>query len=146
MSYLPRFLSLSCLAGSALAFTAPMTPSLRSAARLGVSPAQRTVMSSAAGFDARRKAIGLCTAAAFSVGTGAFVGVESASAADAAETMTISTTGAAPDLTCSNKQRATLIVFSDPGSTLEATQGQNDSFVSQLPYKCYLEEVASVGD
>jgi len=29
---------------------------------------------------------------------------------------------------------------------LEATQGQNDSFVSQLPYTCYLEEVASVGD
>ena len=28
----------------------------------------------------------------------------------------------------------------------EATQGQNDSFFSQLPYKCYLEEVASVGD
>ena len=32
------------------------------------------------------------------------------------------------------------------GPTLEATQGQNDSFFSQLPYKCYLEEVASVGD
>jgi len=35
-------------------------------------------------------------------------------------------------------------------SALEATQGQNDSFFSQLPYKCYLEEVAfevaSVGD
>jgi len=29
---------------------------------------------------------------------------------------------------------------------LEATQGQNDRFLSQLPYKCYLEEVASVGD
>ena len=29
---------------------------------------------------------------------------------------------------------------------LEATQGQNDSLFSQLPYKCYLEEVASVGD
>ena len=28
----------------------------------------------------------------------------------------------------------------------EATQGQMDSFFSQLPYKCYLEEVASVGD
>ena len=25
-------------------------------------------------------------------------------------------------------------------ATLEATQGQNDSFFSQLPYKCYLEE------
>jgi len=32
------------------------------------------------------------------------------------------------------------------GTALEATQGQNDSFFSQLPYKCYLEEVASVGD
>ena len=31
-------------------------------------------------------------------------------------------------------------------SALEATQGQNHSFFSQLPYKCYLEEVASVGD
>ena len=31
-------------------------------------------------------------------------------------------------------------------TALEATQGQNDSFYSQLPYKCYLEEVASVGD
>ena len=31
-------------------------------------------------------------------------------------------------------------------AALEATQGQNDSFFSQLPYKCYLEEVASVGD
>ena len=31
-------------------------------------------------------------------------------------------------------------------STLEATQGQNHSLFSQLPYKCYLEEVASVGD
>ena len=29
-------------------------------------------------------------------------------------------------------------------AALEATQGQNDSFFSQLPYKCYLEEVASV--
>ena len=27
---------------------------------------------------------------------------------------------------------------------LEATQGQNDSFFSQLPYKCYLEELASL--
>ena len=32
------------------------------------------------------------------------------------------------------------------GAALEATQGQNDSFFSQLPYKCYLEEVASVRD
>jgi len=31
-------------------------------------------------------------------------------------------------------------------ATLEATQGQMDGFFSQLPYKCYLEEVASVGD
>ena len=31
-------------------------------------------------------------------------------------------------------------------STLEATQGQIDGFFSQLPYKCYLEEFASVGD
>ena len=31
-------------------------------------------------------------------------------------------------------------------TALEATQGQIDSFFSQLPYKCHLEEVASVGD
>jgi hypothetical protein len=31
-------------------------------------------------------------------------------------------------------------------STLEATQGEIDGSFSQLPYKCYLEEVASVGD
>jgi len=31
-------------------------------------------------------------------------------------------------------------------SALEATQGQIDGFFSQLPYKCHLEEVASVGD
>ena len=31
-------------------------------------------------------------------------------------------------------------------TALEATQGQNDSLFSQLPYKRYLEEVASVGD
>jgi len=31
-------------------------------------------------------------------------------------------------------------------TTLEATQGQMDSFFSQLPYKCYLEDVSSVGD
>jgi len=31
-------------------------------------------------------------------------------------------------------------------TTLEATQGQIDGFVSQLPYKYYIEEVASVGD
>ena len=29
---------------------------------------------------------------------------------------------------------------------LEATQGQNESLFSQLLYKCYFEEVASVGD
>jgi len=28
---------------------------------------------------------------------------------------------------------------------LDATEGQMDGFFSQLPYKCYLEEVASVG-
>ena len=31
-------------------------------------------------------------------------------------------------------------------SALEATQGQMDGFFSQLPYKCHLEKVASVGD
>ena len=31
-------------------------------------------------------------------------------------------------------------------TTLEATQGQIDGLCSQLPYKCHLEEVASVGD
>ena len=31
-------------------------------------------------------------------------------------------------------------------SALDATQGQIDGFFSQLPYKCQLEEVASVGD
>ena len=31
-------------------------------------------------------------------------------------------------------------------AALEATKGGRDGFVSQLPYKCYLEEVASVGD
>jgi len=29
-------------------------------------------------------------------------------------------------------------------TALEATQGQNDSFLSQLPYKCFLFEVAFV--
>ena len=33
----------------------------------------------------------------------------------------------------------------NPDTALEATHGQNDSFFSQLSYKCYLEEVASVG-
>ena len=32
------------------------------------------------------------------------------------------------------------------GTVLEATQGQMGGFFSQLPYKCHLEEVASVGD
>ena len=31
-------------------------------------------------------------------------------------------------------------------TALEATQGQMDGFVGQLPYKCHLEEVASVRD
>ena len=31
-------------------------------------------------------------------------------------------------------------------AALEATQGQMDGLFSQLPYKCHLEEVASVGD
>jgi len=31
-------------------------------------------------------------------------------------------------------------------AALEATQGQIDGVFSQLPYKCYLEEVAFVGD
>jgi hypothetical protein len=30
-------------------------------------------------------------------------------------------------------------------AALEATQGQMHVFSSQLPYKCHLEEVASVG-
>ena len=37
---------------------------------------------------------------------------------------------------CSRSSRA---------SVLEATQGQIDGFFSQLPYKCHLFEVASVG-
>jgi len=32
----------------------------------------------------------------------------------------------------------------DAHTALEATQGQMDGFFSQLPYRCYLEEVASV--
>ena len=31
-------------------------------------------------------------------------------------------------------------------STLETTQGQMEGFFSQLPFKCYLPEVASVRD
>ena len=33
-----------------------------------------------------------------------------------------------------------------PYPALEATQGQIDGFFNQFPHKCYLEEVASVGD
>ena len=33
-----------------------------------------------------------------------------------------------------------------PVPALEATQGQMDGFFSQLPYKCYRPEVASVED
>ena len=32
------------------------------------------------------------------------------------------------------------------GTALETTQGQMDDFLRQLPYKCHLEEVASVED
>ena len=31
-------------------------------------------------------------------------------------------------------------------SSLETTQGQTDGFFSHLPFRCYLPEVASVGD
>ena len=31
-------------------------------------------------------------------------------------------------------------------TALKATQGQMDGFFGQLPFKCHLEEVASVGD
>ena len=31
-------------------------------------------------------------------------------------------------------------------TTLETTRGQIDGFFGQLPFKCYLPEVASVGD
>ena len=31
-------------------------------------------------------------------------------------------------------------------TALEATKGQMDGSLNQLPYRCYLEEVASVGD
>ena len=39
-----------------------------------------------------------------------------------------------------------LVFFTIFSPALEATQGPNDSFSIQLPYKCYLEEVAHVGD
>jgi hypothetical protein len=34
----------------------------------------------------------------------------------------------------------------DQAPTLETTRGQIDGFFSQHPFKCYLPEVASVGD
>ena len=34
----------------------------------------------------------------------------------------------------------------NPKPALESIQEQMDRFFSQLPYKCYLEKVASVGD
>jgi len=37
-------------------------------------------------------------------------------------------------------------IYPENDAALEASQGRNDSFFSQRPYKCYLEEVASVGD
>ena len=37
--------------------------------------------------------------------------------------------------------RATIVA-----AALEATQGQMDGFFRQLPYKCHLQKVASVGD
>ena len=36
--------------------------------------------------------------------------------------------------------------ITQPRATLETTQGQLDGFFGQLPYKCCLPEVASVGD
>ena len=38
------------------------------------------------------------------------------------------------------------VVSSPLQTALETTQGQIDGFSSQLPFKCYLPEVASVGD
>ena len=37
-------------------------------------------------------------------------------------------------------------VWSEILAALVATQGQISGFVSQLPYRCHLKEVASVGD
>jgi hypothetical protein len=37
-----------------------------------------------------------------------------------------------------------LVIFLSP--TLDATIGQIDAFLGQLPYKCHLNRVASVGD
>ena len=39
-----------------------------------------------------------------------------------------------------------ILVIFIPQTTLEATQGQMDGFFSQLSFKCYLLEVATVGD
>ena len=39
-----------------------------------------------------------------------------------------------------------LATFHQPSATLETTQGKIDGFFSQLPFKFYLLEVASVGD
>jgi hypothetical protein len=36
--------------------------------------------------------------------------------------------------------------FQKAAATLETTQAQMDGFFSQVPFKCYLPEVASVGD
>jgi hypothetical protein len=48
-------------------------------------------------------------------------------------------TGGLASLICARRKRL-------GNTTLETTQGQMKVFVSQLPYKCHLEEVASVGD
>ena len=50
-----------------------------------------------------------------------------------------------PDLTL-KRIKARVHQPGGPKFTLEATRGRMDSFCSQLPYKCRLEEVASVGD
>ena len=39
-----------------------------------------------------------------------------------------------------------LVTQVEERAILETTQGQMDGFVSQFPFKCYLPEVASVGD
>jgi len=55
-----------------------------------------------------------------------------------------------PQMTTINTQHSTLphaLSFARGShTTLETTQGQMDSFFSQLPFKCYLSEAASVGD
>ena len=54
------------------------------------------------------------------------------------------------DLVKDGAAHATLLAAHLVGSleftALEATQGQMDGFFSQLPYKCNLEKVASMGD